>query len=68
MVMVLNQIFQISAVILLLCSFYYFRHFKKVKKERDLTFTEFSIYVITQIAIYLCAGSYILLFLDRNFG
>lgn len=68
MVSLLDNIFQLSAIILLLCSFYYYRHFKKIKRERKLTLFEFLIYVITQIALYLCAGSYLLLFLDRNFG
>ena len=62
MVSLLENIFQISAIILLLCSFYYYRHFKKVKRERKLTLFELSIYIITQVAMYLCAGSYLLLF------
>ncbi|MCL1702625.1 hypothetical protein [Lysinibacillus sp. Bpr_S20] len=68
MVSLLENIFQVSAIILLLCSLYYYRHFKKIRRERKLTSLEFSIYVITQVALYLCAGSYMLLFLDRNFG
>ncbi|RHW37409.1 hypothetical protein D1B33_07630 [Lysinibacillus yapensis] len=68
MVSLLENIFQISAVILLICAVYYYRHFKKIKRERKLTSFEFSIYMITRIALFLCAGSYILLFLDRNFG
>ncbi|KLT19925.1 hypothetical protein AA980_05090 [Neobacillus vireti] len=68
MISLLENVFQLSAVILLLCSFYYYRHFKKIKRERKLTLFEFLIYVITQVALYLCAGSYLLLFLDRNFG
>ncbi|MFE3576391.1 hypothetical protein [Lysinibacillus sp. NPDC059133] len=68
MVSLLENIFQVSAIILLLCSLYYYRHFKKIRRERKLTSFEFSIYVITQVALYLCAGSYLLLFLDRNFG
>lgn len=68
MVSLLGNLFQISAVILLLCSFYYYRHFKKIKTERKLTLLERSIYITTQVAIYLCAGSYLLLFLNSNFG
>ncbi|WP_081734021.1 hypothetical protein [Halalkalibacter akibai] len=67
MIHLLEIIFQFSAIILLLCSIYYYRFFKKVKRERKLTFFEFSMYAMTQVAIYLCAGSIILLFLDRNF-
>ncbi|MFJ8264267.1 hypothetical protein ACIQ4I_20375 [Rummeliibacillus sp. NPDC094406] len=68
MVSLLENTFQISAVILLICAVYYYRHFKKTKRERKLTSFEFLIYIITRIAIYLCTISYILLFLDRNFG
>lgn len=67
LVSLLENIFQVSAIILLLCSFYYYRHFKKIKRERKLTLFEFSIYIITQVAFFLCAGSYLLLFLDRNY-
>nr|WP_245203697.1 hypothetical protein [Ammoniphilus resinae] len=67
MVNLLENIFQLSAIILLLCSFYYYRHFKKVKRERKLNSLELSIYIITRVAFFLCAGSYLLLFLDRNY-
>ncbi|RKQ16774.1 hypothetical protein D8M03_09160 [Lysinibacillus endophyticus] len=68
MVYILENIFQLSAIVLVLCSMYYYRHFKKTKRERKLTFYETVIYVVTRIAIYLCAVSYVLLFLDRNYG
>ena len=68
LVSLLENIFQISAIILLLCSFYYYRHFKKIKRERKLTAFELSVYIITRIALFLCAGSYLLLFLDRSSG
>ncbi|QED48102.1 hypothetical protein [Cytobacillus dafuensis] len=67
MVSLLEDIFQLSAIILLLCSFYYYRHFKKIKRERKLTSFEFSIYLLTRVAFFLCAGSYLLLFLDKNY-
>ncbi|WP_234987161.1 hypothetical protein [Bacillus sinesaloumensis] len=64
----MEHIFQLSAAFLILCSFYYYRHFKRVRRERKLTIMEFLIYISTQVALFLCAGSYLLLFLDRNFG
>ncbi|WP_074436658.1 MULTISPECIES: hypothetical protein [Virgibacillus] len=67
MINLLENIFQLSAILLLLCSFYYYRHFKKIKRERKLTFIELSIYILTQAAIFLCSASYLLLFLDRNY-
>ncbi|MEI2364607.1 hypothetical protein V8V69_01235 [Niallia circulans] len=68
LVQLLENVFQITAIILLLCSIFYYRHFKKIKREVKLTAFELSIYIITRIAIFLCAGSYLLLFLDRSFG
>nr|WP_226669603.1 hypothetical protein [Metabacillus litoralis] len=68
MISLLENVFQITAIILLLCSFFYYNHFKKMKRERKLTLLERTVYISTQVAIYLCAGSYLLLFLDRNFG
>nr|WP_084786630.1 hypothetical protein [Bacillus tuaregi] len=66
MVNLLENIFQVTAILLLLCSIYYYRHFKKMKRERKLTKSERTIYIITQVAIFLCAGSYLLLFLNGN--
>ncbi|MEK3953881.1 hypothetical protein SAMN05421670_0100 [Psychrobacillus psychrotolerans] len=66
MVSLLENIFQISAIILLLCSLYYYRHFKKTKRERKLTSLEFSMFLLTEVAIFLCAGSYLLLLLDKG--
>lgn len=65
MVSILENIFQISGVILLLCGIYFYWHFRKMKKEKKLTSTERVIYMITQITLYICAGSYLLLFLDK---
>ena len=68
MVEVVENTFQISAVISLLCLLYYYRFFKKIKRERKLTPFEISIYIITRIAFFLCSGSYLLLFLDGMDG
>jgi len=67
MVDVLENIFQVSGVVLLLCAFYYYFHFKKIKKERKLTPVEFTVYVVTQIALILLASSYLLLLLDKSY-
>jgi len=65
LVELLEYTLQVSAVILLLCAIYYYRFFKKMKRERKLTPIEYSMYIITQIAYLLCGGSYILLLLDK---
>ncbi|ARF16131.1 hypothetical protein SporoP17a_01700 [Sporosarcina ureae] len=68
MIELLKNIYQLSGVVLLICGIYYYFHFKKIKKERKLTKVELSIYIITRIAFFLCASSFLLLFLDRNYG
>ncbi|PID20119.1 hypothetical protein CSV61_16330 [Sporosarcina sp. P3] len=68
MIELLKSIYQLSGVVLLICGIYYYFHFKKIKKERKLTKVELSIYIITRIAFFLCASSFLLLFLDRNYG
>ncbi|WP_310193987.1 hypothetical protein [Neobacillus niacini] len=58
---VLENIYGLSIAILLLCSFFYVRQLKKTKRERRLTNFEFAMYLITQIAIVLWVGSFLLL-------
>lgn len=65
MVNLLENVFQISGAILLICGIYFYWHFRKMKKEKKLTSTERGIYFVTQIALYGCAGSYLLLFLSK---
>ncbi|UOQ83560.1 hypothetical protein [Gracilibacillus salinarum] len=65
MIGLLENIYQISGVVLLLCAVYYYFHFRRIKRKRKLTKVEFSFYIITQIAFLLCAGSYLLMILDK---
>jgi uncharacterized protein with PQ loop repeat len=58
---VLENIYGLSIAILLLCSFFYVRQLKKTKRERKLTTFESAMYLITQIAIILWVGSFLLL-------
>lgn len=62
---ILENAFQISGVILLICGIYFYRHFKKMKKEKKLTSSEHAVYIITRIAMFVWAGSYFLLFLNN---
>ncbi|WP_242263925.1 hypothetical protein [Bacillus cereus group sp. BfR-BA-01400] len=57
----LENIYKMSIAILLLCSFYSVRLFKKIKRERNLTPFEFTMYVIIRIAILFWLASFILL-------
>ncbi|TRM13230.1 hypothetical protein FH966_08505 [Lentibacillus cibarius] len=55
----------INRLVLPVCAIYYYFHFKKIKRERELTSVEITVYIITQIAVFLWAASSALLFLDR---
>ena len=57
-----------SLILLLFCSFIYYRHLKKAKRKRKLSSFEFSMFLTIQLAYFLWAGSHVLLFLDRNFS
>ncbi|MBB6447148.1 uncharacterized protein with PQ loop repeat [Bacillus benzoevorans] len=61
MITVVENIYGLSIAILLLCSFFYVRQLKKTKRERKLTTFEYVMYLITQIAIVLWVGSFLLL-------
>lgn len=62
-----ENIYQLSGAVLILCAIYYYFHFKRIKKERKLTKVELSIYLITQIAFILFAASSLLKILDKRF-
>ncbi|AIF42163.1 hypothetical protein X953_01620 [Virgibacillus sp. SK37] len=63
----LENILQISGILLLLCAIYYYFHFKKTKRKRKLTPIELTVYIVTKIAFFLLASSYLLLLLDKNY-
>lgn len=65
MIGLLENIQQLAGLALLICAIYYYFHFKKVKRERKLSSVELTVYIITQIAIFLWGVSSMLLFLDR---
>ncbi|GAB6509516.1 hypothetical protein [Bacillus cereus] len=60
-VSLLENVYKISIAVLLLCSFYSVRLFKKIKRERNLTPFESTMYVIIRIAILFWLASFILL-------
>ena len=61
LISVLENIYGISAALLLLCSFFYVRQLKKLRRERKLTPFEFAMYIIIRILIFLWVGSFLLL-------
>ncbi|EPF10603.1 hypothetical protein COE01_26550 [Bacillus thuringiensis] len=60
-VSLLENVYKMSIAVLLLCSLYSVRLFKKIKRERNLTPFEFTMYVIIRIAILFWLASFILL-------
>ncbi|WP_117170120.1 hypothetical protein [Paraliobacillus sediminis] len=61
LVKVLENTYELSIAVLLLCSLFHVRHLKKTKRKRKLTTFEFAMYLLTQIAIVLWIGSFVLL-------
>ncbi|MDR2992637.1 hypothetical protein ACQKN7_16935 [Bacillus cereus] len=57
----LENIYKMSIAILLLCSIFSVRFLKKIKRERQLSPFEFTMYVIIRIAILFWLASFILL-------
>ncbi|MFB7159333.1 hypothetical protein [Lysinibacillus sp. NPDC056232] len=62
---ILEGIQEIAAFVLLFCGYIYFRQLKNKRLERKLSWFEIVMYVITGIAIFFFAGSFLLLFLDK---
>ncbi|MDA1759480.1 MULTISPECIES: hypothetical protein [Bacillus cereus group] len=60
-VSLLENIYKMSIAVLLLCSVFSVRLLRKIKRERNLTPFEFTMYVIIRIAIFFWLASFILL-------
>ncbi|MEY9976774.1 hypothetical protein [Lysinibacillus sp. RC79] len=57
----LENVYQISIAVLLLYSVFSVRLFKKLKRERKLSFFEYTMYIIIRIAIFLWLAAFSLL-------
>lgn len=62
----LETINQLGILLLVICSFFYYLHLRKIRQERTLTFLEFTMFITTQIAYLLWAGSLLLHMLDKG--
>ncbi|MFF3099557.1 hypothetical protein [Viridibacillus arvi] len=60
-VKLLENIYEISIAVLLLCSIFSVRLLKKKKRERKLSSCEFAMYIIIRIAIFLWLASFLLI-------
>lgn len=67
MLALLSNLFEVSGAVLILCSLYFYRRFIKLKKKGELSAFEVTVLFITRAAFFLCAGSYLLLLLDRTY-
>ncbi|MCP3029850.1 hypothetical protein LF817_00695 [Halobacillus sp. A1] len=58
--------YEVSVLLLLFCSFIFYIHLKKIKRQRKLSTFEFGMLIMTQAAYLLWAGSTILMILDKS--
>ena len=55
-VLLVENLYQMSIVLLILCSFCFYRYLKKIKREK-LTGFEITMYIVTQIAYFIWAAT-----------
>lgn len=67
----LENVYELSMAVLLLCSLFSVRLLKKIKRERKLSVFEFTMYMLIKIAIFLWLTSFLLIrygtYLPLNF-
>ncbi|MFZ7934494.1 hypothetical protein ACO1D2_01325 [Bacillus thuringiensis] len=56
-VLLVENLYQMSIVLLILCSFCFHRYLKKIKRERKLTGFEITMYIVTQLAYFIWAAT-----------
>ncbi|RDW17450.1 hypothetical protein CWR45_12075 [Oceanobacillus chungangensis] len=61
----LENIYDLSVLLLVICSLVYFMHLRKMKRERGLTSLEFTMYILTYLSYFLWAGSSLLILLSK---
>ncbi|MGE8056063.1 hypothetical protein ACQKOD_19400 [Bacillus mycoides] len=65
-VLVVENLYQMSLLLMLLCSFFFYRYLKNIKHERKLTVFEFTMYIITLFTIYTWVFTSIIKFLSKS--
>ncbi|QUG84230.1 hypothetical protein [Bacillus nitratireducens] len=65
-VLVVENLYQMSLLLMLLCSFFFYRYLKNIKRERKLTVFEFTMYIITLFTIYTWAFTSVIKFLSKS--
>ncbi|HDX9511675.1 TPA: hypothetical protein ROY06_005027 [Bacillus cereus] len=56
-VLLVENLYQMSIVLLILCSFCFYRYLKKIKRVRKLTGFEITMYIVTQLAYFIWAAT-----------
>ncbi|AXK18561.1 MULTISPECIES: hypothetical protein [Bacillus] len=64
-VLLVENLYQLSIFLLLLCSFCFYRYLKKMKRERKLTGFEITMYIMTQLAYFIWATTTLLKMLSE---
>ncbi|PFX74434.1 hypothetical protein [Bacillus toyonensis] len=64
-VLLVENLYQLSIALLLLCSFCFYRYLKKMKRERKLTGFEITMYIMTQLAYFIWATTTLLKMLSE---
>ncbi|EOO27843.1 hypothetical protein ICM_01804 [Bacillus cereus BAG1X2-3] len=64
-VLLVENLYQMSIVLLILCSFCFYRYLKKIKRERKLTGFEITMYIVTQLAYFIWAATIFLKMLSE---
>ncbi|MDW9214080.1 hypothetical protein BTTOUR_35610 [Bacillus thuringiensis serovar toumanoffi] len=59
---ILESAYQVTVLLLLLCTFSYYVHLRRVKRERKFSVPEIIMYILTQVAFVLWVVCY---FLER---
>ncbi|MGE7915482.1 hypothetical protein [Lysinibacillus xylanilyticus] len=57
----LENVYQLSIAVLLLCSVISIRLLKNLKRERNLSYFEYTMYLIIRIAVLLWLASFLLI-------
>lgn len=64
-VLLVENLYQLSILLLLLCSFCFYRYLKNTRRERKLTGFELTMYTVTQLAYFIWATTTILKMLSK---
>ncbi|MBJ8052282.1 hypothetical protein JDS87_09675 [Bacillus cereus] len=65
-VRIIDDLQQLSLLLMFLSTLIFYRYLKKIKRERKLTFFEWTMYFVTQFATFIWAITYFIKFLSES--